>query len=305
MSNAEKDFELYNQAVSCYRASEACGTDQEAELCLLTQSSRYLTNALLTAEGITASDSDTKAELDLLREHGSGQPATDSLANILDLSEKQVSVSPAEMRETRRRYLRTLFETRGILVKRCSSDGTPLATRQDRTGGLMVAVVVCLIAGLVLGYRLISPVQSITDTVQIYWLAQASPWQEDHSVRIESKTDDVLKPHIFSLPRPMSIIQIRLDPSMLPDSEIEIRYLELVTAEGKVIKYDFAVNGSKDWFTRNIQGSVRSADGWRFRTASNDPYVTSPRFPVEEVKRVNVRMRSRQAMSIVRWLIGD
>jgi len=294
--NVEICLENYNLAVACLQAGQICKSGRAAQ-CALSQSARYLVKALLLAKGVGGAAT-VEAELELLQKHAPDDVPTESLKNILNLNTRE-PISTAQLRSITQEYLRTIFVVRETLARTSLGGSRP----GSWAGWAMLVMVLLLVAGLFLGHRLVAPYQSVADTIQVYWLAEGSPWKESHSAKIKATTDNIFKLHTINLPRTVPITQVRLDPSMQTDSNIEIRSLELLTPDGKVINYDFTKDDT-NWSSRNITGSKRSARGWNFQAGSIDPYITSPRFPAVDIQRVNVEMRSRLPTSIIRWIIG-
>jgi len=281
MSASTRSFDLFNRAVAHFEAGQSHAPRHLLALEQLVDSARSLKEALQLTSG--AGD----------------KPAGDALEQILALGENPRPITLADYRVMRARYLRTLHETRAHLA--AHADGA--ANTSARTGSMMVVLVIALIVALAVGHRWAHPSRSVADTLQIYWLAEGSSWKEDHSSKLTIKTDNVFKRHVFILPTPVHITRIRLDPSMQMGSEIEVRNLELVLTDSKVINFNLAADHPK-WQSRNISRPMSSKTDWRFTAESVDPYVTSPPFPAAQVKQVNVEMRSRLPVSLVRWLLG-
>ncbi len=139
---------------------------------------------------------------------------------------------------------------------------------------------------------------------QWFWITpDKSSFSEPASLRKRFKADGSLQENMIQLNQPVVVKQIRLDPTELPISYIELNYIELLNQAGQVIKR-FELNQSMTgWQSYNAQQELSPEGNVRLIPQNSDPFVISPEFEELEVSAMRWQGKFVDIPNFWRWLV--
>ena len=153
-------------------------------------------------------------------------------------------------------------------------------------------------------YRQEMKINTFYTQAQWFWITpDRTSFSEPASSRTRFKADGSWQENLIELEQPILIKKMRLDPTELPISYIELNWIELLNAKGEVIKR-FELNQSMEgWKLYNVDQEKSSEGKVRLIPQNSDPFIVSPEFKKIEVSAMRWQGKFVDIPSFWKWLV--
>lgn len=274
----------------------------------LGESARLLAEAFLAARGRRPADH--RARLAGLDE----KPVIDStatrlLADALSIGEN-TDWSPGRTGELERlewRYRAMLPDYRSALVREVPDceDACSLCRRTVASRGFILALAVVALASVALSvaYRLSDPHYAFELSGQLFWKrSPGEPFIEQRSRRFNVQVDNAVHRYTVSLPEPVRVSALRLDPvNKIDATGVEIRGVRLI-AQGTDSPVDLTPRLGTSWSCVNCRWVARGEGAWRLRPLNDDPHIIGPPTSPVETTSVEIELRAAAKKTFWEWM---
>jgi len=180
-----------------------------------------------------------------------------------------------------------------------------LKRKKKRLVSAICAFFAFVLFGLYPLYLVLDPVLLYKTSGQFFWTSASSPAENElNSVVFSVEGDGEYHEYIVSTPRPIDVIDLRLDPVREKKVRVWIDAIELSMKDQPAVIFNFK-NDKNGWISANHIDQIKILSGTLFfETTGNDPYLRKHQLNTRDLISIKIRMKISLRKTFLQWIFS-